>query len=367
MNNVAIEFFTEYESSGRNGTHLSRSTGDMTPSNTSVSEENLAYGTQKSPEATELRALSQPQYSGNINQYPNYVYPVEGRTSYIYHVEVGIDENHADFAERTVEWLYTESSRERGAATRTEANVANGHSTCTASKAVGNLYGASKRATLVVVKMPDIDRASVYEVLDTVIDDITRKRRRETSVVSISWGTTDAATPAFHESPLALKFNSQIRKLINMRVVVVCAAGNAAQTRTLAGQLRTLVDTYPAAFGDRLPSWPTSFLVIGNSDINGVRYPNSQQLKNYRQLYAPGVNVKCASNTSPTGYKSWTGTSFCESPLTNVRFLTDRFVASRTSCSWCPCRSNFHGAEFSQSSPLVEKIRWPRGCLEFGY
>ena len=364
MNNAAIEFSTEYESSGRNGTHLSRSTGGMTPSKTSVSEDNLAYVTQKSPEATELRVISQPRYRDDIDHYPNYVYPVAGRTSYVYHVEVGINEDHADFAGRTVEWLYTETASRRGAATRREANVANGHSTCTASKAVGNLCGASKRATLVVVKMPDIERDSVNEVLDTVIDDIKRKHRQKSSVVTISWFTRDAVDRAFLESPLARKLAGQILELLTMDVIVVCAAGNAAQERTPDGKLRPFVDTFPALLGDFERFSAGYFLVVGNSNINGSRYAKSQKLTYSEQLYAPGVNVMCASDTSLTAYREWTGTSFCESPLSNLCSLTDRSISSRTSCSWCLRRSAFYGTTFWQPSALVEKTQRPIRCLE---
>ena len=348
MNQVVAGPFTENELSEKNGTHLFRPTSEMALPISSASEGNYLYRTQNSPVATELRALSQPAGSGDISHYPNYVYPVGGVIpTYIYHVELGINQQHPEFQGRKIEWLYTKSSQERGADTETEEEAGKGHGTCTASKAVGNLYGASKSATLVVVKMPGYDENSIGEVLDTVIVDIEDKGRNWASVVSISWGSTDAATPTSMNSPLAHGYNDQISTLVGMHVAVVCAAGNAALKRAPTGELRTFVDTFPALSAIQ---WGDSFLVVGNSYINGLRYPESQVsypvVRGVYQLYAPGVDIKCASNTSPTGYKSWTGTSFCESPLTNVRFLTDRFMASRTSCSWCPCRSNFHGAEF---------------------
>lgn len=295
--------------------------------------------------AAELRALSQPEGSGSINHYPNYVYPVGGIPSYIYHVELGINRQHLDFERRKIEWLYTELSREMGADTMTEADAGGGHSTCTASKAAGNLYGASKSATLVIVKMPGLDEASVYEALDTVIDDIESKERSKSSVVSISWGITDAVSPAFLVSPLGHQLRKQIHTLMDMGVLIVCAAGDAAQRRTPAGMLRTFVDTYPALLGGSRPSWATRFFIVGNSDINGLKFPDSQVAIS-RRLYAPGVSIKCASNTSPTGYVTKTGTSFCEPPLTNLWFLTDKLMASRTSCSWCPRRSAFYGTVF---------------------
>ena len=360
-----VEPFSDYASADENSTHLFRPTSEMTLSNSSA--QNLVYVTQRSPLATELRALSQPALSGSISQYPNYVYPVGGIPSYIYHVELGINQQHSDFIRRNVEWLYTGFAIHQRVNTTTEATAGMGHSTCTASKAAGNLYGASKSATLVVVKMPGLNEASVYEVLDTVIDDITDKHREKTSVVSISWGSIGGVTPAFIESPLGRRLRNQIHVLIDMGVLIVCAAGEAAQARTPAGGLRTFVDTYPALLAGSTPSWAGQFFVVGNSDINGVRYPTSQLSQNPTepQVYAPGVQIKCACSTASRGYMTGTGNSFCMSPLSNIWSLTDRSISSRTSRSWRPCRSAFYGTICSRTSGLVEKTGWRKRYLEF--
>ena len=370
MNNVVLQLSTEYESSNGSSNHLFRLTGEMTPPNSSGSEETLAYGKQVSPDSTELRALSQPIYSSSVENYPNYVYPVGHIPTYIYHVELGIDQQHPDFDGREREWLFTEKAKDSGADTMTEAATGQGHSTCTASKAVGNLYGASKSATLVVVKMPGLDEASVYEVLDTVIDDIDDKGRWDCSVVSISWNTIDTATPEFVRSPLAARIRHQVATLMASNVRVVCAAGNNALKHTPAGKLRTYIDTYPPLSLDpsSIHQSTSLFHVVGNSDINGWRSQASQLTTAERsQLYAPGVSVRCASNTSPTGYTTLTGTSFCESPLTNLWFLTHSPISSRTSCSWCHRRSAFNGTFIFQPSVLVEKTRRRKRCLEFSY
>ena len=224
----------------------------MTPSNLSASEENIEYFTQKSPLAAELRALSQPAGSGSISHYPNYVYRVGGRPTYIYHVELGINQQHHDFHGRSIEWLYTDLSRAMRADTMTEAAAGGGHSICTASKAVGNLYGASRSATLVVVKMPNLEEASVYEVLDIVIDDIVNKGRKATSLVSISWGSKEITDWPRFKSPLLTRLVSQIDVLRKMNVLFVCAAGNAAQQPSVHGGTRLYADTYPAALGSIL-------------------------------------------------------------------------------------------------------------------
>ena len=318
---MAIDLFTENKSSDRNRTQMFRQNSEMTPSNLSASEENFVYVTEISPVAAELRVLSQPVAGGSISHYPNYVYPTGGRSTYIYHVELGINEQHDDFRGRTIEWLYTDLSKATGADIRTEAAAGGGHSTCTASKAVGNLYGASRSATLVVVKMPNLDEASVLEVLDTVMDDIHDKHRTATSVVSISWGTKEFGDAigqgGLPQTTLGLELFIQSRRLNKIGVPIICAAGNAA-LEFHGTQPRMFVDTVPAALAGQFSS--TKFIVVGNSDINGMRYPTSQLHRpaySETQVYAPGVNIKCASSTSSTGYETRTGTSFCKSLLSN--------------------------------------------------
>ena len=361
MDEVVFQPVTGNELSEKNGTHLFTPTSEVTPSNLSVSEENLVYVTQKSPVAVELRALSQPAASGSIDHYPNYVYRTGGRPTYVYHVELGVNQQHIDLHGRNVEWLYTGLAIERGANTPTEAFTGGGHSTCTASKAVGNLYGASKSATLVVVKMPDYTEGSGGEVLRYVIDDINVKGRQAKSVVSISWASIGAVSMPWASRGayntmgpghgLLRTLKTQIYRLMAMKVVIVCAAGNAAQEPSVHGGSRLTVDTLPAIFVSafHVIGPYARFFVVGNSDINGLRYPTSQLLPPewFPQVYAPGVNIKCASSTSSTGYETRTGTSFCKSLLSYLLVSSNRSISSRTSCSWCHRRSAFDGTIFS--------------------
>lgn len=374
MNEVAIELFTQNELSGKIGTYLLRPTSEITPSNLSASGEKMNYSTQESPVAAELRALSQPRDGGPISRYPNYVYPAGGIQSYIYHVEFGINREHQEFHGRDVEWLYTDLAIREGANTRTEAATGRGHSTCTASKAVGNLYGASKNATLVVVKMPNLGEASVYEVLDSVIHDVRSKKRTATSVVSMSWGRNEMVKPGLLTT-LERRLEKQLNELIGMGVTIVCAAGNEALKPNGRGGTRLFIDTIPAYLAERSYD---RLIAVGNSDINGVRHPSSQEFSDpvwiHRPLiHAPGVDIKCASSTAPMGYRIWTGTSFCMSPLRDLWFLTDRSISSRTSCSRCHRRSDFRGAISSQTyeilarSVLVEKGGWPIRCMELSW
>lgn len=110
--------------------------------------------------------------------------------SYIYHAELGINPAHEDLRGRNIEWLYTPRAKYLRQDKPGEAfSKFYGHSTCTASKAMGNIYGAAKSATLVVVKMPSFKESDVGEILYTILHDIRWKSRRGYSVVSISWAS----------------------------------------------------------------------------------------------------------------------------------------------------------------------------------
>lgn len=273
----------------------------------------------------ELVVLSQPPgwSPGDISHWENYVY--RSRTdlhqeSFVYHAEIGINQDHEEFRHRRIHWLYTGYAKKTGNAVPTESRFSSrpGHSTCTASKAVGNVNGASKFATLVVVKMPDLSLASIGEVFSTIADDMKFYRRTRKSVVTISWGSR---TPVDEMSPTEGQFWNKIKRhlqeLTDADVPCIFAAGDAAEKPASRGRQgkRTFVDTLPA-------SWVSSgmrALIASSTNNNGERWKGSQydtynprsQGKGFN-IFAPGVNVQCASHDSRWAYQKRTGTSFCE-------------------------------------------------------
>jgi len=95
-----------------------------------------------------------------------------------------------DFQGIPIEWVWTPLQVFKGGQTRTEApSTSFGHSTCTASKAAGKIYGSNKDTNLVVVKMPDYSEVSIAEVLWTIHDHVAANRRGSSSVVTVSWGS----------------------------------------------------------------------------------------------------------------------------------------------------------------------------------
>ncbi len=272
------------------------------------------YATQTLP-ATELRVISQPSGSANIDHYRNYVYRTDKRReTYIYHAELGINEDHDDFQGVPIEWVWTDLQIRRGGRTRSEAPSGYyGHSTCTASKAAGRIYGAAKEERLVVVKMPDFSSASVAEIMWTIYRHILSNQRQRSSVVTISWGSKDpVAFPLDPQNNLWQSVYRAMAGLHSLDVVIVCAAGNDALYLNAARRPRTLVDTAPANLGLYV-KFP-AVVVVGNCNNYGIRHPTSQKTgrQDIPQIHAPGVEIKCASATSNSAYRFDTGTSFCK-------------------------------------------------------
>ncbi|KAL8868877.1 MAG: hypothetical protein Q9174_004694, partial [Haloplaca sp. 1 TL-2023] len=258
----------------------------------------------------ELRVLSWPlpprgPPKRDLRFYPNYVYFQHRHPAYIYHVETGINPNHLDFHRRQIEWLFTPRAMYQGVVTRTETPDGGGHGTCTASKAAGRIFGASKSATLVVVKMADLTEASVAGVLGTVNDDIISKGRQGRSVVTISWGSTAPVAEAwpYPAGKPWLRLLLEGLDRIDQHSFLFAAAGNAGQTLDPSGKKRHIIDTAPAVYvsnGGLLRS-----VTVGMCDITGNLVPDSQESVGHDNdhLYAPGDAIVC-----PTGIHS--GTSF---------------------------------------------------------
>ena len=307
-----------------------------------------AYSTQTLA-PTELRVLSQPPGEADIYRYKNYVYRANHPIgSFIYHVEFGINSTHPDFAGRQLEWIYTRRAQELHQDTPTEAVHSNGHSTCTASKAAGMLYGASKVATLVIVKMADRSEASMDKVFGTIYDDITLKRRQGKSVVSVSWGSDRPLSYQFPHIPPYERLPAHwqlmidyIQKLYQISVLVVVAAGNNAASVGAQGRRREFVDSPPALLQLYLPN----VVAVGNAYRDGARRWQSQlsdTVVSHNRLFAPGYQVSCADSATPKGYKTVSGTSFCTCPFLNLVIVVDDLLEF-ISCpfgGWRFCRPN---------------------------
>ncbi|KAL8916795.1 MAG: hypothetical protein Q9208_008334, partial [Pyrenodesmia sp. 3 TL-2023] len=279
---------------------------DIKP-NESVMQPFAKYARQRSP-SPELRMVSQPPGFETLDRFQDYVYRTDvQREIFIYHAELGINQNHEDFRGRKIEWLYTKTAHDMGYAVMGESPLAEdpGHSTCTASKATGNIYGAAKFATLVVTKMPNLNKGSVIEVFRTIADDVREKKRQYHSIVSVSWGSKQPTMDkyfAFYGN--MIKHLEELTKELN--VLVVFSAGNDAQIKDGdLGRWRLRTDTFPAELVDR----KEGMMAVANCNLQGERWRGSQQTKKHNP-FAPGVGIKCAAGDSEQGYQTRLGTSF---------------------------------------------------------
>ena len=274
------------------------------------------YTTQIAPAATELRVLSQPKHGGPIERYRNYVYRKDKiQDTYIYHVEFGINSAHEDFAGREPEWVILPGADE----TEKESPVGiPGHSTCTASKAIGNIYGASKKAKLVVVKMRSLAIRDMEEALDNTRDHILQKGRAGRSVVSISWASP-RITYHGEDDYINIKMMKILRSYYDSNIYIVSCAGNYAMHLDEFGRPRKWVDTLPAYYSFLTRARFRAFfpIIVSNCDNDGILFRESQQAPSYG-LSAPGVNIRCADANTVTGIHFSTGTSFCESQNTVI-------------------------------------------------
>ena len=286
-----------------------------------------AYGTQVGA-PIELRVLSQPPSTLQPNEYGAYVYRADRKSlSYIYHAEVGINEQHKDFR-KPVTWLYTGLTNFLAKDTPDEAIIGDywytklgyqGHSTCTASKAFGTTYGASKYTQSIVVKMPDWSEDSVLGLLNTIEADIREKGRQGKSVINMSWGSGLPQSLDNLSSEWSA-FYDVCKALNDLNVFMVVPSGNFATYRYKDGTKRLSLDTAPAIFAYQL----AMVIPVGNTNDLGQRYEDSQtinrsvalqygsQLSYLPQIHAPGVDVECADSTSQTMTRKVTGTSFCK-------------------------------------------------------
>lgn len=236
---------------------------------------------------------------------------------FIYHAELGINANHDDFADHPVEWLYTERAQNTGHAIETEAPSmrAPGHSTCTASKAAGKIYGSSRLATLVVVKMPDLTPLSTGEVFSTITDHILENGRVGRSIISVSWGSkVPVDITNLDRDGHGSHWRRMRRQLTELEPLslILLAAGNAALDLDRLGRERRHVDTAPAIFAGGLPLGRV--FAVSNVDNNGRRWRTSQSIlvpwAIQANIFAPGVKINCAAHNSDLNVEIKTGTSF---------------------------------------------------------
>lgn len=170
------------------------------------------------------------------------------------------------------------------------------HSTCTAGKALGALYGASKKATLIVVRLHDITSEEFEEALELILDDLEQNPDRKKKSVVVASLTFDGDW----EPDLIEDVSLNLRKLFDDDVPFVCIAGNEAEDPG-----RESVDEYPALLeGPDLP-----LLVVGSANSTGERSQFSQGGPHV-SIYAMGEDITCLPAQAGGDLIDDSGTSF---------------------------------------------------------
>jgi Subtilase family len=197
-----------------------------------------------------------------------------------------------------------------------DVDSGNGHSTKTAAMAASRFYGASKRATLVAVKLGGSGTIrGAANAVDKVRYDVKAKNRGGKSVVTMSFGAgkldpTKDLDPQL--SPGMRVLREALRKLMAEDVVVVCTAGNNGK---VAG--RQQIDRVPALFASADDSMP--IIVVGAAAKDGSPWPGSQ-VGPKLSVWAPGVNIQTPEKQGGSTFVSGTSVGTVRSPLPLLAF-----------------------------------------------
>lgn len=153
------------------------------------------------------------------------------------------------------------------------------HGTCTAGKILGTRFGASKQATLVVVRLYDLDALEFEEALELIRDDIkANPERRKKSVISMA-----LTMGQDWEAPEIRSVSNFLRQLFDMDVPFVCISGNIEDESD-----DTDVDEWPALLEG--PDMP--LIVVGSVNSDGERSDFSQAGLHVT-THALGEDIQC--------------------------------------------------------------------------
>lgn len=211
------------------------------------------------------------QRSGRDGQYS---FDSEGAGVNVYVVDTGLLMSHSEFSGRVpASWNAINDGH--------GVNDCNGHGTHVAGTAAGTTYGVAKKANIIPVRTLECDGSGWSSTVMAGIDwAISHHVAGQPAVMNLSVGGFTNAS-----------FDTAVQSAINDGITVIAAAGNSGQDACL---------TSPA----KVPS----AITVAATNINDAQASWS----NYGScvdIQAPGVSVRSAWNSSPTGDNTLDGTS----------------------------------------------------------
>ncbi|MER5305625.1 S8 family peptidase [Streptomyces lasiicapitis] len=196
----------------------------------------------------------------------------QGSGATVYVLDTGVRTSHKDFGGRARSgWDFIEND--------SVAQDAHGHGTHVAGSVAGTKYGVAKKAKIVAVRVLDEEGGGYLAGIIAGVDWVTRNARKP-AVANMSLGS-----PAF--APL----DTAVRKSIASGVTYAVAAGNESEPATNSSPARV-----------------KEALTVGASDRRDKR-PSFSNYGSRLDLFAPGVAITSASNTSNTATATHSGTS----------------------------------------------------------
>ncbi|WP_030676145.1 S8 family peptidase [Streptomyces sp. NRRL B-1347] len=202
----------------------------------------------------------------------------------VYVIDTGVRTSHKDFGGRARSgWDFIGNDP--------VAQDANGHGTHVAGTVAGTKYGVAKKAKIVAVRVLDSEGGGTLAGIIAGVDWVTRNARKP-AVANMSIGT-----PAF--APL----DAAVRKSVASGVTYSVAAGNESEPATNSSPARV-----------------KEALTVGASDRRDKR-PSFSNYGSRLDLFAPGVAIKSASNTSNTATATYSGTSMAAPHVAGVAAL----------------------------------------------
>ncbi|KDN71253.1 putative subtilase [Colletotrichum sublineola] len=246
----------------------------------------------------DLRTLSTPPKQKGTVPDPEYRYDdFAGRGITVYVVDTGpFDLQHEEFTAPSADV----SRRELNVAKNKKFSLADAqHGNCVASKTVGVTTGTAKRANLVGVRI-DFTHFGLFRGLQAAANEIRQKGLEGKAVVT---------TSILMRAPDDIYITSMrkvIRRLINMDVPVVVAAGNKFRDGL------TEPDKLPAVMAKELP-----IIVVGSAERD-FRIAATSRRGDLVTTFAISADIKCADPLDQAGLATDSGTSFAAPQVAGV-------------------------------------------------